>query len=87
MEIQPDDIANLVLKTFDGLEQKRKPLHRGSGVKEWVPLSGIVAHGMNAISRASHASKTDIIYRTEWLRMSSAGVLCLLLFLGKCCVD
>ena len=43
MDVLPDEIADLVLKTFDGLERKRKPLVREGGVKEWVPLSGIVA--------------------------------------------
>jgi tRNA-specific adenosine deaminase 1 len=43
MEDLPDEIASLVLSTFDGLERKRKPLQRQDGVKEWVPLSGIVA--------------------------------------------
>lgn len=43
MEVSPDEVADLVLNTFDGLEKKRKPLARESGVKEWVPLSGIVA--------------------------------------------
>lgn len=40
-----DKIANVVLKQFDGLPTKRKPLNRGEGVREWVPLSGIVASG------------------------------------------
>lgn len=43
MEILPDDVADLVLSNFDALEKKRKPLVREGGVKEWVPLSGIVA--------------------------------------------
>lgn len=40
-----DEIANVVLKQFDELPTKRKPLSRGEGVREWVPLSGIVASG------------------------------------------
>ena len=44
-EVSPDDIADVVLKAFDALEQKRKPVIRGPGSKEWVPLSGIVAQG------------------------------------------
>jgi len=31
---------------FDSLEQKRKPLIRSDGAKEWVPLSGIVAQSL-----------------------------------------
>lgn len=46
MDILPDEIAKLVLDKFDSLEQKRKPLTRSDGVKEWVPLSGIVAQSM-----------------------------------------
>lgn len=38
-----DDIAKVVLTKFDELPAKRKPLNRGEGVREWVPLSGIVA--------------------------------------------
>jgi tRNA-specific adenosine deaminase 1 len=41
----PDDIADVVLKQFDELPAKRKPRDRGvAGVREWVPLSGIVAY-------------------------------------------
>jgi tRNA-specific adenosine deaminase 1 len=46
MDILPDEIAKLVLDKFDSLEQKRKPLIRSDGVKEWVPLSGIVVESM-----------------------------------------
>lgn len=45
MEVKADDVADVVLKTFDSLEKKRKPIVRGPGVQEWVPLSGIVAQG------------------------------------------
>lgn len=40
-----EDIANVVLKQFDEFPAKRKPLDRGEGIREWVPLSGIVASG------------------------------------------
>lgn len=50
MEVLPDDIAQLVLRTFDGLEKKRKPFIRADGVKEWVPLSGIVAQSSYRIN-------------------------------------
>jgi len=45
MEISGNDIADVVLKQFDSWEKKRKPLVRPNGVREWVPLSGIVAQG------------------------------------------
>jgi len=48
MEVSPDEIADVVLRTFNALEQKRKPVVRGPGVKEWVPLSGIVARGQSS---------------------------------------
>lgn len=40
-----EDIANVVLKQFDELPSKRKPLNRNGGAREWIPLSGIVASG------------------------------------------
>ncbi|KAI5867423.1 adenosine deaminase/editase [Durotheca rogersii] len=43
MTVTPDDIASLVLSQFDKLPAKRKPQVRANGVREWVPLSGIVA--------------------------------------------
>lgn len=45
MEVSGDDIADAVLKEFERWPKKRKPLVRSDGVKEWVPLSGIVAQG------------------------------------------
>ena len=42
MEVLPDEVADLVLRTYGALEKKRKPMVREAGVKEWVPLSGIV---------------------------------------------
>jgi tRNA-specific adenosine deaminase 1 len=45
MDVSGDEIAEVVLKEFDKWPTKRKPLLRGDGVKEWVPLSGIVAQG------------------------------------------
>jgi hypothetical protein len=46
MEISGDAIAEVVLKEFEKWPAKRKPLVRSDGVKEWVPLSGIVAQGL-----------------------------------------
>jgi tRNA-specific adenosine deaminase 1 len=45
MEVSGDDIADVVLKQFDSWEKKRKPVVRTNGVREWVPLSGIIAQG------------------------------------------
>ncbi len=45
MEISGDEIAAVVLKEFETWPSKRKPLDRGHGVKEWVPLAGIVVEG------------------------------------------
>ena len=45
MELSGDDIAEAVLNKFEKWPSKRKPLLRNDGVKEWVPLSGIVAQG------------------------------------------
>ncbi|KAF2029348.1 hypothetical protein EK21DRAFT_68003 [Setomelanomma holmii] len=42
MHVDPDAIADCVLETFDGLPEKRKPRPRCDGLREWVPLSGIV---------------------------------------------
>jgi hypothetical protein len=48
MEVSGDDIADTVLKQFHNLPAKGKLQERGSGVKEWVPLCGIVAQGWPA---------------------------------------
>ncbi|KAI0894145.1 adenosine deaminase/editase [Annulohypoxylon nitens] len=47
MTITPDDIAALVLKHYDALPAKRKPVVRSNDLREWVPLAGIVAQGEN----------------------------------------
>ncbi|KAH7336247.1 adenosine deaminase/editase [Rhexocercosporidium sp. MPI-PUGE-AT-0058] len=49
MDISGDEIADVVLREFDKWPNKRKPLLRGDGVREWVPLSGIVAQGSNGL--------------------------------------
>ncbi|KAG9241731.1 tRNA-specific adenosine deaminase [Calycina marina] len=56
MEVLGDDIALTVLQKFDSLPTKAKPLNRGNGMKEWVPLSGIVAsskHGLTCLALAT----------------------------------
>ena len=45
METEADDIASLVLEGFRKLPAKRKPAVRDNGLREWVPLSGIVVKG------------------------------------------
>ncbi|KAI1460086.1 adenosine deaminase/editase [Annulohypoxylon moriforme] len=47
MTITPYDIATLVQRQYDALPAKRKPTVRGNGLREWVPLAGIVAQGNN----------------------------------------
>jgi len=45
MEVTGDAVAEVVLGQFAQLPAKRKPQGRGAGVREWVPLSGIVVQG------------------------------------------
>ncbi|KAI1149955.1 adenosine deaminase/editase [Nemania diffusa] len=45
MTVKSDLIASLVQQEFDRLPAKRKPVVRDNGLREWVPLSGIVAEG------------------------------------------
>ncbi|KAI0110996.1 adenosine deaminase/editase [Hypoxylon sp. NC0597] len=47
MTVTADDIAALVQSHYDALPPKRKPVVRGNGLREWVPLAGIVAQGEN----------------------------------------
>lgn len=49
MGVTGDDIADTVLKQFHDLPAKGKLQERGGGVKEWVPLCGIVAQGLPAL--------------------------------------
>ncbi|KAH8597792.1 adenosine-deaminase [Bisporella sp. PMI_857] len=50
MSISGDKIAQVVLDRFNDLPAKAKPLNRGSGLREWVPLSGIVAQGNHSLT-------------------------------------
>ncbi|KAI1747479.1 adenosine deaminase/editase [Xylaria castorea] len=45
MTVKSDLIASLVQQEFAKLPAKRKPVVRDNGLREWVPLSGIVAEG------------------------------------------
>ncbi|KAK2627124.1 hypothetical protein QTJ16_003090 [Diplocarpon rosae] len=50
MNISGDEVAEVVLREFDKWPAKRRPLVRSDGVREWVPLSGIVAQvGMRSL--------------------------------------
>jgi len=51
MDINADAIAQLVMVQFDTLPTKAKPLvrgldNKGVNVREWVPMSGIVAQSL-----------------------------------------
>jgi len=48
-----DQVADLVLNTFDALPAKRKPRLREDGTREWVPLAGIV------LSRGTEPAQLD----------------------------
>ncbi|KAI0423085.1 adenosine deaminase/editase [Xylaria grammica] len=48
MTAKSDLIASLVQQEFDRLPTKRKPVVRDNGLREWVPLSGIVAEEKNS---------------------------------------
>jgi tRNA-specific adenosine deaminase 1 len=45
MTTNGDDIASTVLGAFQKLPAKRKPVVRDNGLREWVPLAGIVVKG------------------------------------------
>lgn len=44
-------IASAVLDEFEKLATNRKPAVRANGVREWVPLCGIVAECMSQARR------------------------------------
>jgi len=46
MAKEADEIALAVLEEFRKLPTKRKPAIRDNGLREWVPLSGIVVKGV-----------------------------------------
>jgi tRNA-specific adenosine deaminase 1 len=45
MTAEANLIASAVLSEFRKLPAKRKPAVRDNGLREWVPLSGIVVKG------------------------------------------
>ncbi|KFY66879.1 hypothetical protein V497_00662 [Pseudogymnoascus sp. VKM F-4516 (FW-969)] len=50
MELTGDSIAETVLKKFNTLPKKRKPIQRADNRREWVPLAGIVAQGEDGLT-------------------------------------
>ncbi|ELR07977.1 hypothetical protein VC83_00040 [Pseudogymnoascus destructans] len=50
MELTGDSIAATVLKKFNALSKKRKPIQRADHRREWVPLAGIVAQGEDGLT-------------------------------------
>lgn len=66
-EVDGDEIADAVLKNFGSWEKKRKPLVRTNGVREWVPLSGIVAQGDSWVLFVQNLML--MICREAWLNM------------------
>jgi tRNA-specific adenosine deaminase 1 len=55
-EAHADAIASTVLEEFGKLAPKRKPAVRDNGLREWVPLSGIVVKGILLADRG-HVDK------------------------------
>jgi tRNA-specific adenosine deaminase 1 len=43
MNLDANLVASVVLNQFNILPRKRRPQIRSNGVREWVPLSGIIA--------------------------------------------
>lgn len=73
MRVSNDDIVDVVLKQFEDLPGKGKPLHRGGGVWEWIPLSGIVAEGW--FEKATRRLRCDS--KADWLQLGRHGLVCL----------
>jgi hypothetical protein len=73
MDVSGDEIAEAVLQEFDKWPTKRKPLQRGDGVKEWVPLSGIVAQGETPKS-GGQDHRADNISRKRQFEMLGCSV-------------
>jgi hypothetical protein len=77
MTTEGDDIASLVLEEFRKLPAKRKPTVRDNGLREWVPLSGIVVKGeyiVGIIGNFVSDADLRIEIRPERFKMCGAGV-------------
>jgi hypothetical protein len=72
MELTGDSIAETVLKKFNTLPKKRKPIQRADHKREWVPLAGIVAQGFIPRDPAHPMINTDT-------RPGEDGLTCLAL--------
>jgi hypothetical protein len=70
MEVSGDEIADVVLKQFESWEKKRGPQLRTNGVREWVPLSGIVAQG-KPLRDLVQIFILTLLYRKEWVYLCS----------------
>ena len=68
MDFTGNDIADCVLRQFDGLPRKRKPQDRGNGIREWVPISGIVTKGGLACKKNISIELTNP-KRQQWIKM------------------
>ena len=77
MATEGDDIASLVLEEFRRLPAKRKPTVRDNGLREWVPLSGIVVKGeyiAGIIDNYGLDADWGIEIRSERFEMRGVGV-------------
>ncbi len=78
MTTQADDIASTVLGAFSKLPAKRKPVVRDNGLREWVPLAGIVVKGKDY--SMVYAQLRDVMLtlkletRSGYSKMCSNGV-------------
>ncbi len=81
MDISGDDIAEVVLREVDKWPAKRKPLVRSDGVREWVPLSGIVAHSLfKAPEMAQQITGLIIEIGRGSLTCLAAAYVCIILY-------
>jgi len=91
MEISGDEIAEVVLREFEKWPKKCKPIVRSEWVKEWVPMSGIVAHGFSsenddAEHEANFLSRKKYWYSYLLGSSVSAFIYCNVRFYTKMCL-
>lgn len=72
-EVTGDDIADAVLKSFNALPRKAKPVVRNATTKEWVPLSGIAAQSWTSTFQQAETRLTTR-YREWKLHLSGTRV-------------
>lgn len=73
MDFHGNDIADCVLRQFDKLPKKRKPQDRGNGIREWVPISGIVTKGRSS-GEGNWSEELMNLRRKQWDEMCRFGV-------------